>query len=176
MPNVLEPSKSSRAMCRSCRQPIAKGELRFGEETVNRFADPGAVALQWHHIACAAKKKPNQLAEVLAGYTEAFEGRAEIERLVAENAAKQKPGTYPYAERAATARSRCDGCREPIAKDELRIATPREPEPGSNMAPTPRYYHARCMEKSPELMGALRANSRGLADADFDEIAKVLEA
>ena len=32
MANIIEESKSSRATCRSCRQKIEKGTLRFGEE------------------------------------------------------------------------------------------------------------------------------------------------
>ena len=41
MAHIIEEAKSGRAGCRTCRKPIAKGELRFGEEVENQFADAG---------------------------------------------------------------------------------------------------------------------------------------
>src|SRR5688500_16765560 len=37
--HIIEPASSGRAKCRSCDQPIAKGELRFGERQPNAFGD-----------------------------------------------------------------------------------------------------------------------------------------
>ena len=57
MPHIIEEAKSGRAGCRTCRKPIAKGELRFGEEVENQFADAGETTHRWHHMACAAGSK-----------------------------------------------------------------------------------------------------------------------
>ena len=54
MAHVIEPAKSGRASCRTCREPIAKGELRLGEEVPNTFSDSGEATHVWHHLACAA--------------------------------------------------------------------------------------------------------------------------
>ena len=66
MAHTIEPAKSGRASCRSCRQPIGKGELRFGEDVPNAFSDSGEPSYQWHHLACAAEKKPAQFTLALA--------------------------------------------------------------------------------------------------------------
>ena len=39
MAHVIEHASSGRAKCRSCDQPIAKGELRFGERQPNAFGE-----------------------------------------------------------------------------------------------------------------------------------------
>jgi hypothetical protein len=58
---MLEIAKSGRAKCRKCKQAIAKGELRFGEETVNAFSDSGEPSYFWYHLGCAAKARPKLL-------------------------------------------------------------------------------------------------------------------
>ena len=57
MANVIEEAKSSRATCRTCRQKIEKGALRFGEETLNQFDTEGGTSYFWHHLPCAAQKR-----------------------------------------------------------------------------------------------------------------------
>src|SRR5215470_15422435 len=98
MANVIEEAKSGRAGCRTCRKPIAKGELRFGEEVENQFADGGETTYRWHHLNCAAGSKTDELRATLP----TFEGippeqLAELEKLMAEADAK-KPPPYPYAD------------------------------------------------------------------------------
>src|SRR5436309_2857186 len=63
MANVIEEAKSGRASCRTCKKPIAKGELRFGEEAPNAFGDEPT--LRWHHLTCAAQKLPAELKAAL---------------------------------------------------------------------------------------------------------------
>ena len=89
--------------------------------------------------------------------------------------ADETASDYPYAERAPTARSRCLQCREPIEKGTLRVATERELEamgrPGTG------YLHPRCAPAFldvEDLPGALRRNSRGLAEADVAELEQQL--
>ncbi|MEZ4302700.1 MAG: hypothetical protein R3B70_47695 [Polyangiaceae bacterium] len=182
MAHTVEAAKTGRARCRTCSEGIVKGDLRFGEEVPNAFSDSGGTTFHWHHLACAAKKKPRELQDALKTFAGDVPNREEIERLIAENEAKQKPTTFPYAERAKTARSRCGECHHMIEKDALRVAVQREPDGGPSlmiMPPTPRYYHAACvrsaLEGDPEhLTAQIRANSRGLTGDDAAEILTAL--
>ena len=58
---MIEPASSGRAKCRSCDQPIAKGELRFGERQPNAFGE-GEMTL-WFHLPCAAYSRPEPFLE-----------------------------------------------------------------------------------------------------------------
>jgi hypothetical protein len=180
MAHTIEVAKSSRATCRTCKQAIAKGELRFGEETPNAFAESGGTMHLWHHLPCAAKKKPRELGEALKGFAGEVPNRDELERTIALEEPKQKPTSFPYAERAPTARSHCGACHEAIGKGELRVATPRETETGPMMNVSVRYLHARCAAGAvaapagEALLEALRSNSRGLSEGDLAELARAL--
>lgn len=183
MAHMVEAAKSGRARCRTCGEGILKGDLRFGEEVQNAFSESGGTTFHWHHLRCAAKKKPWQLREALRSFPEEVPDREEIQRLIDENEAKQKPSTFPYAERAPTGRSHCGECHQTIEKGDLRIATPREQDgPGPMMMPpTPRYHHVlharAALPGDPEKIAAqIRQNSRGLSQADMDEILEALRS
>src|SRR5437762_174934 len=111
MAHTIEVSKSNRASCRTCKQKIDKGILRFGEEVPNNFDPDGGPAYVWHHMECAAKAKSAKLKEAMDAYTAEIPNRAELETLMA--AAKPAKGAggakaaFPYAERASTSRSKC---------------------------------------------------------------------
>lgn len=181
MAHIVETAKSGRARCRTCGEGIQKGDVRFGEEVPNAFSESGGTTHHWHHLRCAAKKKPSQLREALASYSGDVPDRAEIDRLIAENEPKQRPTTFPYAERAPSARSHCGECHTVIAKGALRVALPREQEgPALMMPATPRYYHVACSRAV--LAGGLakaltdiRANSRGLGPEDVAELNRALD-
>jgi poly [ADP-ribose] polymerase len=171
MAETIETSKTGRARCRACRQPIAKGTLRFGEEQESAFAE--GMQWAWYHLACAARRKPVQVKTALAAFEGEVPDREALEASMAE--ADETASVYPYAERAPTARSRCLHCREPIEKGALRVATERELEamgrPGTG------YLHPRCAGEyleAPDLPAALRANSRGLTEADLAELEREL--
>jgi hypothetical protein len=177
MPDVIEVAKSARAMCRTCRAAIAKGELRFGEEVPSAFGDAGGTTRLWHHLPCAAKKKPEKLRVALGTYEGDVPDRDALDAAIAENEPKQKPIRFPYAERASTSRSRCGSCHEGIEKGDLRVATERDAEPGGMTIGAPRYFHARCApgkEDAKALLETLGANSKGLAEADLAELAKAI--
>lgn len=183
MAHIVEAAKSGRARCRSCGEGILKGEVRFGEEVPNAFSESGGTTFHWHHVRCAAKKKPSQLLEALPSFAGAIPDREEIERTAAENAAKQKPTTFPYAEHAPSARSHCGECHKTIEKGALRVAVQREPDgPALGiMPPTPRYYHTLCARSvlpgDPEKIAAdIRRNSRGLTQPDVDDLLAALRA
>jgi poly [ADP-ribose] polymerase 1 len=178
MAHMIEEAKSGRAGCRTCRKPIAKGELRFGEEVENQFSDGGETTHRWHHLNCAAGSKTEELRSALATYEGlATEQRAELEKLMAEADAK-KPPPYPYADKAPTGRARCQACGESIAKGELRVAFERDIERGMTMAKGAGYLHPKCaaahMEQTEvthdQLTEALRANTRDLSEAELEKL------
>lgn len=71
--NVLELSKSSRATCRVCNGSIQAGEVRFGRA----YAGPHGEAHAWHHLRCAARNAPRELAVTLAAFPVEVPGLAD---------------------------------------------------------------------------------------------------
>jgi poly [ADP-ribose] polymerase len=179
MAHMIEEAKSGRAGCRTCRKPIAKGELRFGEEVENQFGDAGDTSYRWHHLPCAAASKTDELRATLA----TFDGidadkRAELETIMAEADAK-KPPPYPHADKAKTGRARCLGCGESLAKGAIRVAIERDIERGMTTTKGAGYLHPACAAAYVEanmgsthdaLTEALRANTRDLSEAEMDQL------
>jgi len=175
MANVIEEAKSGRASCRTCKKPIAKGELRFGEEAPNAFGD--APSMRWHHLACAADKLPAELKAALDEYPGTVDNRAELDQRMADALAKgrAKPGGFPYADKAPTGRARCIQCSQPIEKDSVRVAIEREIDTGAMVTKGAGYLHPACVAAYVEAQGGdkgelvegLRQNSRLVAE-DLD--------
>ncbi len=178
MANVIEESKSSRATCRTCRQKIDKGVLRFGEETPNQFNE-GEVSYFWHHLSCAAGKKPLLVKEALANFTGTVPDRAALEAQLANAKPKAAPGErpYPYAERASTGRSKCLQCEEPIEKGALRVVVEREVDTGTFVRKGPGYLHATCAKQytgEANLLEQVKKNTPELTPTDVSELATAL--
>lgn len=183
MANHIEEAKSGRASCRTCKKPIAKGELRLGVEAANAFGD--TPSMQWHHLPCAAAKLPRELEEALQAYVGDVPNRDELEQAMKDAIAKghAKPGGMPYADRAPTGRAKCMQCGQPIEKDALRVAVERELTVGGNVQTGAGYLHPACVPAhieassgdKDELVIGLRNNSR-LPDADLDSVIAHLEA
>ncbi|MBX3468722.1 MAG: hypothetical protein KF878_17765 [Planctomycetes bacterium] len=177
MPHTIEEAKSGRAACRTCKEKIEKGVLRFGEEVPNQFAE--GPSYQWHHLACAAKKKPAQLEQALGAFAGDVPDRAALEQAIAEHKGKARATTLPYAEKAPTGHSRCMVCEEPIAKGELRVAVEREVDTGSFVSRGAGYLHPACAkehaEADPDLLEKVRQNSVSLAPADLEAVAAALD-
>lgn len=177
MAHTIEIAKSGRAGCRSCKSPIAKGELRFGEETANQFGEPGDTSYRWHHIKCAAQKLPAELREALGAHSGEVPERDELDKLMAE-ADATKPPPFPYADRAPTGRAKCQGCGETIPKEGLRVAVERDIERGMTVTKGAGYLHPACAAAYVEEHGGthakltedLRANTRSLSEADLDTL------
>ena len=182
MANVIEEAKSGRASCRTCRKPIAKGELRLGVETQSQFGD--APSLQWHHVLCAAARLPVELKAALAEYAGTVPNRAELDSAMEEAARKAsaKPAAFPYVDRAPTGRARCLQCGQPIEKASLRVAIERELERGASVTSGAGYLHPRCVAENQatlggsvdELIDGLRANSR-LPEGELDGVIADIE-
>jgi len=109
---------------------------------------------------CAATRRRASSKAALAAYTGDVPDKENLLRTVEENAAKEKPGTFPYAERASTGRSRCQECEQPIAKGELRVAVEREVETGSFTRKGAGVLHAACAMKHVNDPGLSRRCSR----------------
>lgn len=120
MAHVFEHAASGRAKCRGCRQPIAKGMLRFGENLPNPFGE-GEVT-HWFHPACAAYKRPDAFLEGLA-VAAAVEvpDREALERKARATLEAPRLPRIDGAERSPTSQARCRHCKEPIEKGTWRI-------------------------------------------------------
>lgn len=182
MANLIEEAKSGRASCRTCRKPIAKGELRLGVETQTQFSD--TPSMQWHHLPCAASKLPVELKAALADYPGEVPGRAELEAAM-EQAGKKaaaRPTGHPYADHAPTGRAKCMQCEQPIEKGSFRVAVERELEIGGSATRGTGYLHPGCVAANlenvggslEELIEGLRANSR-LTEAELDGVIADIE-
>jgi hypothetical protein len=181
MPNVIEEAKSGRATCRTCKQKIDKGALRFGEETVNQFDTEGGTTFMWHHLVCAARKKGALVKPLLETYTGDIPNRAEIDAALAAapQAAAAPPANFPYVEKAPTGRSKCLLCEEAIAKGEWRVAVEREVDTGAFMRAGPGYLHPGCAIEQTgddELLDKIKANMPTLSEADAAQLGELMAA
>jgi hypothetical protein len=174
--HLIEPASSSRAKCRSCDQPIAKGELRFGERQPNAFGE-GEMTL-WFHLPCAAYSRPEPFLETqLAG--QATPPSAQVEPLAAAARFGIEHRRVPRlrgAERAASGRAHCRSCRELIAKGEWRLPLVFFEEYRFNPGG---YIHARCAREyfeTVDLLDRIRHYSPELREPELREVATALAA
>ncbi|SRR5579883_3077615 len=174
MAHVIEAAKTGRASCRTCKSPIAKGELRFGEEVPNAFA-PGEMTYFWHHLGCAAKKKPAALKQALETTEQDIPNKEELLQTIDASAKTEKPTTFPYAEHAPTSRSSCVECGEKIEKGELRVAIEQEISTGGFSRRGAGYLHPGCVAEhtdgdSEELYSKIKANSLNLNSSELQAL------
>ena len=171
--HVIEPASSGRAKCRSCDQPIAKGELRFGERQPNAFGD-GEMTL-WFHLPCAAYSRPEPFLEAQS----AAPADAQLEPLAAAARFGIEHRRVPRlhgAERATSGRAHCRSCRELIAKGEWRLPLVFFEDYRFNPGG---YVHARCARnyfETTELLDRVRHFSPELREADIAEVAAAIAA
>ena len=179
MAHTIEVAKTGRAGCRACKQKIEKDTLRFGEEVMNAFAE--GTAYNWFHLTCAAEKRPVELKSALDAYSGEVPQRAEIDALMKEglDKAAKTPTEFPHAERASTGRSKCLGCEQLIEKGAIRVAIEREVDTGGFLRKGAGYYHVSCARdqlQEPELVEAIKRNSKGLSAVELEEVEKELES
>jgi hypothetical protein len=118
MPHLFEPAASGRSKCRGCRQPLAKGELRFGESLPNPFGE-GEV-MHWFHPRCAAYKRPEPVLEALRIASDVADGEA-LEGIARASIERSRLQRIDGAERAPTGQAKCRQCHEPIEKGTWRV-------------------------------------------------------
>ena len=119
MAHTFENATSGRSKCRGCRQAIAKGELRFGENLPNPFGE-GEVT-HWFHPACAAYKRPYAFLEGLSAAAIEVPDREALERNARSTLEAPRLTRIDGAERSPTGQARCRHCKEPIEKGTWRI-------------------------------------------------------
>ena len=114
-PYSIEPARSSRSKCRTCRRKIEKGELRIGV----LLEGPYGTGYLWHHLKCAARRRFEDVAAAYDAKAWA-EGVAvpELDSLekLKEEAEKKKADKQelPHAERDPSGRAKCKCCDEKI--------------------------------------------------------------
>src|SRR4051812_35383946 len=118
MPHVFEHASTGRAKCRGCKQPLAKGELRFGESVPNQFGE-GEVT-HWFHPKCAAYKRPDSLLQALAEHPDTPDREA-LEGIANTALVNPRLTRLDGAERSPSSQARCRQCKEPIEKGAWRI-------------------------------------------------------
>ena len=176
MGHMIESAKSGRAKCRGCREKIAKGEPRFGHEVPNDFSD-GDMTYRWFHVTCAARKQPIELGKALEDFEGELPDKEDLLAAIEKNKKNVKPGSFPYAERAPSSRSKCIGCEEKIEKEDLRVAVEREIDTGSFTRSGAGYLHVTCALEftgEDDLLSQVTANSTSLTDEDVQVLGKVL--
>jgi hypothetical protein len=167
MAHKIEPAPTGRATCRGCKQPILKGDLRFGEEFQNAYSEDGGMSFRYWHLACAATKLANELRSALATYEGELPDRAALEALIETHVRPE----FPYAEHAPNGRAKCRVCDETIKKGELRLAFERVFE--SPMGPTKgaAYTHPKCLARYLE-----RERERGGESTERDAVLRAVSA
>ena len=119
MTHLIEPASTGRAKCRGCGRPIAKGELRFGEQIPNPFAE-GDTTL-WFHPMCAAYKRPEAVLQKLAEDGAAVPDAAALERAARGSSAQRRMPRVDGAEKAASGQAKCRHCKQKIERGAWRI-------------------------------------------------------
>ncbi|MEM7363206.1 MAG: hypothetical protein AAF525_04235 [Pseudomonadota bacterium] len=118
--SVIEPASSGRSKCRGCKQNIAKGSLRFGEQLPNPFAD-GDMTL-WFHLPCAAFRRPEALLETLnVAPLEDRQSHDHLTEICHTGIEAPRLQRIAEVELSPSGRARCRNCKEPIAKDSWRL-------------------------------------------------------
>jgi len=190
MAHVIEAASSGRAKCRSCDQPIAKGELRFGERQPNAFGE-GEMTL-WFHLPCGAYSRPEPFleaqgaapadaagADAAGSATQAAVPEPQLEQLVAAARFGIEHRRVPRlhgAERATSGRAHCRSCRELIAKGEWRLPLVFFEDYRFNPGG---YLHARCARnyfETTEILDRVRHFSPELRETELAEVAGAIEA
>ncbi len=171
MPHVIETASTGRAKCRGCDQKIVEGELRFGERQPNAFGD-GEMTL-WFHPRCAAYKRPESFLEAAAEHP--ADGIDELAAAARFGIEHRRVPRINGAERSPTARARCRHCREPIGKNEWRIAVVFFEEfrfnPGG-------FVHATCARnyfETTHVLDRVRHFSPDLAPPELADLQAVLD-
>jgi hypothetical protein len=172
MPHVFQPAPSGRAKCRGCSQPIARGEIRFGERLPNPFAE-GEMTL-WFHPLCAAYKRPEPVLEALAESAESVPDRDRLERTAQRGLAHRRLPRIDGAQRAPGGQARCRHCREPIERGAWRIRLVYYEE--GQFAPSG-FLHVDCRSEyfeTADVLDPVLHFSPDLSDEDRAELGRLL--
>jgi hypothetical protein len=173
MPHVFELAPTGRSKCRGCSQPIAKGELRFGERLPNPFGE-GEVT-HWFHPACAAYKRPEALVQGLGETALDVPGRESLEGAARRSGAHPRVPRIDGAERAPSGQARCRHCHELIERGAWRIRLVFHEE--GNFNPSG-FLHVTCRKaffETPDILDQVLHFSRALDAEQRASLAREFE-
>lgn len=118
--SIIEPASSGRSKCRGCKRNIAKGDLRFGEQLPNPFAD-GDMTL-WFHLDCAAYRRPQPLLDTLSETPLDDPAHDEhLQALCTIGIEAPRLQRIAEAELSPSGRARCRHCKETVEKGTWRL-------------------------------------------------------
>ena len=178
MAHVFERAPTGRAKCRACGQPIAAGDVRFGERLPNPFAEGENVEMtHWFHVSCAAFKRPEPFVAALeteGSGADLLDGREPLEREARLGLTHRRLPRVDAASRAPSGRATCRACKEKIEKDTWRIALVWYED--GRFVPSG-FLHLGCAAshlETNDLMARLRYFSPGLSDDDVAQLTGAL--
>jgi hypothetical protein len=176
MAHIIERAASGRAKCRGCGQAIGAGAWRFGERMPNPFAE--GEMTHWFHLECGAYKRPEPFLEAVEAHGEGLDDGPRLTAVAKVGVEHPRVPRIDGASRAPSGRATCRSCRAPIDKDAWRIALVFfEAESGRFEASG--FIHPRCARsyfETADVLERVKHFSRGLGDADVQEIRAELEA
>jgi hypothetical protein len=173
MPHVIQPATTARAKCRGCGEKIAAGELRFGENLPNPFAD--GETTHWFHLECAAFKRPEPFLETLEARAEPLDDAERLKAEAKRGIAHRRLPRVSGAERAPSGRAQCRSCHNTIEKGAWRIPLVFYEE--GRFAPSG-SIHASCAQaylETTDVLPRLKRFSPSLSEADLSEIQAQLQ-
>lgn len=173
MPDRIELASSGRARCRACRRPIAKGQERFAEAVPNPVAE--GESQHYYHVACAAERRPQPFAALLATLDPPRTDLAAPAAAAALASGHRRLERLGLLERAKSARANCRQCHEAIEKDAWRVAL--QPIEEGRLAAWG-FVHLACAGAYTGIKPGLDRLTRytELEPSDHDEIASLLAA
>ncbi|XP_014212183.1 poly [ADP-ribose] polymerase [Copidosoma floridanum] len=197
LPFRVEYSKSNRASCKVCKNPIAKDVIRIACVVQSPFHD-GKME-RWHHEKCFfQKQRPKTEGDIAHFDGIRWEDQERLRKQIAEasnggtaapaassSGKGRKRGKAAAAggankdfrvEYAKSSRSTCCGCQEKIIKEEVRISKKDfESEDARKYGGLDRWYHVECFAKLRSELGFFDTGANILgADALTDEDKKTL--
>ena len=152
---IIEPAKSGRASCRSCRGKILKGEYRIG--IPYQFTRPDGESITsygYYHPECAPQDKIEVIIEILEKKSIDSEDKDKIreslrKRLEESPQSSSELLQMAFLEPSKSARGNCRICEKKIEKGILRVAEPTqvELEDGRKFF-SHKFFHIKCYLES----------------------------
>ena len=151
--HVIEDARSGRSRCKGCRRTIQKGTLRLGI----LFEGPYGTGYLWHHLTCAARRRPEELEEAYAA--EAWKAAKvppsnvpplEDLKSSAKDAEERREQRreLPYAEVDPSGRAKCKHCDGKLEQGSLRVALGRRVEFGNQVRTSAINVHPECVAEA----------------------------
>ncbi|OTF80415.1 hypothetical protein BLA29_003667, partial [Euroglyphus maynei] len=166
LPYLAEYSKTGRAVCKKCRDPIDKDMLRLAVMVQSPFFDGRTP--KWHHFECFFDRYlPRNVGEI-KNYELL---RYEDQKLIDQMLTKQKQVPVPqknnrkrkvegnasedfFVEYSKSNRAACISCQEKIDKNEIRIGKlDRDSEKARRCGPLKRWLHVDCFQDNSDDLG-----------------------